>query len=101
MTEEQLQQIISILDGPIPGPKATQKEIHDQSVKYHKCAGSLLDEVKSLRRQQKIIVQSVRDCIAESINAYDCDDIEELFEFNCKMASELGPWLNHEAEEEA
>lgn len=50
MTQAELLKIISILEGPIPGRNATCKEILDRSVLYHKCAGSLLDEVLRLRK---------------------------------------------------
>lgn len=54
---------------------------------------ALIKKIKSLQRQRKTLIQSVKDCIAASIEHYDCHDIEELFGANCKMASELQPWL--------
>jgi len=76
MTNQELERIISILEGPIPGKSATCKQILDHSVLYHKCAGSLLDEVLRLRKAITKYWNKRADKWADEC----CPDETELYE---------------------
>jgi len=86
MTEADLQKIISILEGPLPGKMATCKQILDHCVHYHKCAGSLLDEVLRLR---EAIEKHKRRCFAKGESFFLAASSPEIAEFHGKVCDEL------------
>lgn len=80
MTEDQLKQIQSDLGVVITS---------NQAMRFYDHTRNLLKEVKRLRKQKEILIQSIRDHYA---SASESDDIDTLDEINRTLWNEVSPF---------